>query len=230
MRRQAAASVIASTLFVAVAAPLRAQPQERRFRVTPLVGLGVWGDYYQGPVLFSDGDRDFLEIEPDAGVTVGLQLSYYLTERLAVYVGATYASPDADYVEDRNVRPDIELKTLDVDLGVLFDVARFGSVTPSTFALGGGLSVVSHSPEGMVWDGERIEPTTTSLGVHGLGALDLGLTALLALRVQLELGVVALRLDDLEEALAFADNEAAADLDSEAVTYAQASIGLTLRF
>jgi len=201
------------------------------FSVTPYLGIGFQGEYYDDFVQFSDGGTDLLRIDPGSGLVYGVQLGYRVGPSWTLQVNLATSSPDAKYVEDRKIRPDVELRTSQLEVGVLYDLSTFpvgGKIAP--FLLGGGLSLTFHSLNRFRWKREVIEPSTTSIGVHGLAALDIPLAPKVSLRGQAKLAVISLSLGDLEKKIAFAeDGGVTATLDSGITTYLVISAGVTVR-
>lgn len=201
------------------------------FWVTPYLGIGFQGEYYDDVVQFSDGGTDFLRINPGSGLVYGVQLGYRFRPSWTLQVNVASSAPDAEYVEDLRLRPDVELRTSQLEVGVLYDLSTFpvgGKIAP--FLLGGGLSLTFHSLDRFTWGGQFVEPSSTSIGVHGLAALDIPLAPKVSLRGQAKFAVISLSLGDLEEKIAFAeDGGVTATLDSGITTYLVISAGVTVR-
>ena len=72
------AIVAVTTLFGLAPAPANAQGDEPagRFFLTPHLGVTSESDFVEGAVRFSDGDVDFISIEPGTGLLLGLELGY----------------------------------------------------------------------------------------------------------------------------------------------------------
>src|SRR6266511_5561268 len=65
--------------------------------LTPHVGVVAESEYVEGPVQFSNGDVDYISIDPDTGLLVGLELAYRFSGRLSGFLTLSYASADAGY-------------------------------------------------------------------------------------------------------------------------------------
>lgn len=153
------------------------------FWVTPYLGLGFQAKYYDGVVRFSDGDVDLLSIGSASGLLFGAQVGYRFRKALTLHVNVATSSPDAQYVENGSLRPDVNLQTTQLEAGALYDLGTFpvaGKIAP--ILLGGGVSFTFHSVGRFVWDGRFVEPRTTSVGVHGLIGLDIPIAPKLSLR------------------------------------------------
>ncbi len=201
------------------------------FWVTPYLGVGFQGTYYDDVVQFSDGGMDFLKIDPGSALVYGVQLGYRHRSTWTVNLNVATSSPDAQYVEDLELRPDVDLRTTQLEVGLLYDLSSFpvgGKIAP--FLIGGGLSLTFHSLDRFTWGGNFIEPSNTSIGVHGLAALDIPLVPKVSLRGQAKLAVISLSLSDVEEKIAIAEGGGVtATLDSETTTYFVISVGVTVR-
>jgi hypothetical protein len=200
------------------------------FWVTGYVGLGFQGKYYDGLVRFSDGSVDRLTIDPGSATVYGAALGYRFRPLWSLNLAVATSSPDAQYVEGTTLRPNVGLRTTQLDAGILYDLSQFpvsGKIAP--FAVGGGLTLTFHSVNRFTWGGKVIEPNTTSVGVHGLAILDVPLAPNVSLRGQSKLTVSRLARGDLERKLAFAEGVASATLDGGTATYLVISVGVTLR-
>lgn len=146
----------------------------RSFSVTPYLGVGFQNRYYDGVVRFSDGSTALLTFDPGSDVVLGVQGGYRFQPKLSALVNLATSSPGARYVEDGSLRPDVGLTTMQLDAGLLYDLRTFpvgGKAAP--FSVGGGLSLTFHSLSRFTWNGNIVEPGTTSVGIHGLAALDI---------------------------------------------------------
>ncbi len=201
------------------------------FWVTPYLGIGFQGEYYDDFVQFSDGGSDFLTINPGSGLVYGVQLGYRFRPSWTLHVNLATSSPDAEYKRDLKPQGDVELRTSQLEVGVLYDLSTFpvgGKIAP--FLLGGGLSLTFHSLNRFRWKREVIEPSTTSIGVHGLAAIDIPLAPRVSLRGQAKFAAISLSLGDLEKKIAVAEpGDVTATLDSGTTTYLVISAGVTFR-
>lgn len=202
-----------------------------QFWVTPYLGVGFQNRYYDGVVRFSDGSTKFLTIDPGTDIVFGAQVGYRFRRAWTLYGNVATSSPDAGYVENLNLRPDVGLRTTQVEGGVLYDLRTFpvgGKIAP--FSIGGGLSLTVHSLHRFTWDGNFIEPSTTSVGVHGLAALDIPLAPKLSLRGQAKLTLSRLARGDLEDKIAFAEGGGVTGrLDGKTLANFLISGGVTIR-
>jgi hypothetical protein len=195
--------------------------------LTPHIGVVAESEYVEGPVHFSNGDVDYISIDPDTGLLIGVDLAYRFSGRVSGFLTLAYAAADAGYVEKDRLRPDVGLDTVRIQPGVRFDVASFGS---STLAFGAGLSLDFISVDGLVWHDRAMAPDSASIGLFGLAALDVGLTSRLTLRAQLDLELSHPFLGDLERQLALAEGERDASVDEDARTALILGLGLGIRF
>jgi hypothetical protein len=225
----AGATLLAGAVLLLSSTPARGgpAPARARFSLTPHMGIVAESEYVEGPVQFSNGDVDFISIDPDTGLLVGLDVGYRFGERLSGFVALSYATADAGYVEKDNLRPDVDLDTVRIQPGLLFDVASFGS---TTLAIGGALSFDFVSVDRLVWHDRLVHPDTTEVGLLGLAALDVGLTNRLSLRAQLGLEVSHPFLGDLEDNLALAEGERGADIDADTRTALLLGVDLAIWF
>lgn len=198
---------------------------------TAYVGVGFQGEYYDDIVQFSDGGTDFLKIDPGSSLVFGMQVGYRIRSSWTVQVNLATSSPDAEYIEDLRLRPDVRMKTTQLEVGILYDLSSFpvaGKIAP--LMLGGGVSLTFHSLDRFSWGGNFVEPKTTSIGAHGLAALDVPVAPRISLRGQAKLAVIALSLSDLEEKVAIAEGGGVtAALDGRTISYFVISAGVTVR-
>jgi hypothetical protein len=131
----------------------------RRFTLGVLVGLGAQSEYHDGPVQFSDGDVEFLSVDPGPSLQLGLSAAYLFGERLAGNLTLWYGNSDANYIENDNFRRDLEVSTTAIDLGVTYQIVTTSKVR---FAAGGGLTLAFQSVDRMVW--EDYQPSTSAIG------------------------------------------------------------------
>ncbi len=190
-----------------------------------VAGLGAQSEYHDGFVRFSDGDVDFLAVEPGTSLNLGLSGAYPFGARIDGYATLWFGTADARYIEKDNVRPDVGITTTTIDLGASYHVLATSKLR---FLAGGGLAIGFQSVDDMTWDGRRIAPSTSVIGLHGLGVLDVSITPRTAFRALLRLGLGIPRLSDFENELARAEGEASADVDSESRTDALLAVGVAI--
>ncbi len=221
-----AAAALASLLSSAAVADEESQPSRGRLTITPYVGLVFQSEYYEDFVLFRGEDPEFLLIEPETGPALGLDLAYLFTPKLAGYVQLSYLSTEARYIEDDNLRPDVDFDMLRLEAGVRYTLASLGAKRAPLFG-GGGLSFTSHSVDNMRWDDRPVEASATSVGVHALLGIDYPVGSSLSLRGALKLSFTPLNLDELENEIAQAERELA-ELDGETSRVLELQFGLTI--
>ena len=199
--------------------------------IAPYLGLGFQSAYYDGVVQFSDGGSDFLTVDPGTSVILGAQLGYRFNPKWTLHLNVSTASPNATYVEDLTPRPDVDLRTTQFEAGLLYQVTTFRVGRETTpLAVGGGLSLTSHSVKRFTWNGNAIRPATTAAGAHALAALDIPLGPKLDFHGQAKLSVTPLSLGDLEEKLAAAQGGGVtAALDAGTSMYFQFVFGVAVR-
>ncbi len=201
------------------------------FWLAPYLGVGFQGEYHDAIVVFADGDRELLRLDPGTAIAYGVQVGYRTGMAWTVHANLSHSVPEARYVENNNVRPNVDLKTTQLELGLLYDLSTFpiaDKIAP--FFIGGGLSLTFHSFDPFRWDDEFIEPSSTSIGVHGLAVLDIPLAPKVSLRGQAKLTASSLALGDLNDKIAFAEGTAIVNsLDGGIATYFVLSAGLTFR-
>lgn len=232
-------TVIASGLLLL---PNLADAQARRSRpqatkqpgnvwIAPYIGIGFQNAYYDGVVQFSDGSSEFLTVDPATSVLAGAQFGYRFSPKWTLHVNVSTTSPSAEYIEDLTPRPDNSLRTNQFEVGLLHDAASFRvGRDQAPIAIGGGLSVTNHSLKRFTWDGNAIRPSTTSIGAHGLAALEIPLAPKLNFRGQAKVSVTPLSLGDLEEKIAAAEGGAVtASLDGGTSVAFQMLFGVSYR-
>ena len=199
--------------------------------ITPHIGLGFQGEYHDAIVQFADGDLELLRLDPGSGIVFGVQAGFRVGPAVTFHTSLGYSKVDADYVEDTNIRPRVGMKTSQLEAGILYDLSTFpvaGKIAP--FLVGGGLSLTFHSFDPFRWDDVFIEPSSTSIGVHGLAALDIPLAPKLSFRGQVKVTAMSLALGDLNDKIAFGEGTAIANpLDGGIATYIVLSGGITIR-
>ncbi len=201
------------------------------FWVTPYLGVGFQGEYHDGIIEFANGDRELLRLDPGSAIVLGVQAGYRTGTAVTLQLNLAYSAPEARYIEDNNIRPSVDVKTTQLELGLLYDLSTFpiaDKIAP--VLIGGGLSLTFHSFDIFRWDDTFIEPSSTSIGVHGLAALDIPLAPKISLRGQAKLTASSLALGDLNDKIAFAEGTAIVNsLDGGIATYFVLSAGLTFR-
>ena len=201
------------------------------FWVTPYLGVAFQGEYHDGLVQFADGDIELLRLDPGSALVYGVQAGYRTGMAVTLQANLSYSVPEARYIEDNNIRPGVDVKTTQLELGLLYDLSTFpiaDKIAP--FLIGGGLSLTFHSFDPFQWSGDFIQPSSTSIGVHGLAALDIPLAPKISLRGQAKLTASSLALGDLNDKIAFAEGTAIVNsLDGGISTYFVLTAGLTFR-
>lgn len=191
----------------------RAQPnpsgQHGKLWIAPYIGFGFQSAYYDDVVQFSDGTSEFLTVDPGSSVLAGAQFGYRFNPKWTLHVNVSTTATSAEYIEDLAPRPDNSLRTNQLEAGLLYDAAslRVGR-DRAPLAIGGGLSVTNHSLKRFTWNGNAIRPGSTSIGAHGLAALEIPLASKLNFRGQAKVSVTPLSLGDLEEKIAAAQGGA----------------------
>lgn len=199
--------------------------------VAPYIGVGFQSTYYDDVVQFSDGSSDFLTVDPGSSVLLGLQFGYRFSPKWTLHLNASTSSPSAEHIEDLTPQPDNNLRTTQLEAGLLHDVAalRVGRDN-APISIGGGLSLTSHSLKRFTWNDNAIRPSTTSVGVHGLAALEIPLAPKLNFRGQAKVSVTPLSLGDLEDKIATAEGGGVtAGLDAGTSTNLQMTFGVAYR-
>ena len=100
-------AVVATVALVSASAPARADS----LTLSPFLGVVSESDVVNGAVRFSDGGVDFISIEPELGLMIGVELGLQLRPKLVGMLALSYASADATYFEDDTQRPDIGVST-----------------------------------------------------------------------------------------------------------------------
>lgn len=229
--------IACGALLLPSSASSQSRPQPRASKpagaiwVAPYIGVGFQSSYYDDVVQFSDGSSDFLMVDPGTSVLLGLQLGYRFSPKWTLHLNASTSSPNAEYIEDLTPRPDNDLRTTQFEAGLLHDVAalRVGRDN-APLSIGGGLSMTSHSLRRFTWNGNAIRPSTTSVGAHGLAALDIPLAPKLNFHGQAKVSVTPLSLGDLEDKIAAAEGGGVtASLDAGTSTNFQLLFGVAYR-
>jgi len=228
----ACAVLLLPSLVAAQARPPKQAPKPAgAIWVAPYIGVGFQTAYYDNVVQFSDGSSAFLTVDPGSSVLLGLQAGYRFSPKWTLHVNASTSSPNAEYIEDLTARPDNDLRTTQLEAGLLYDVAavRVGR-NNAPLSVGGGLSLTSHSLKRFTWNGNAIRPSTTSIGAHALAALEIPLAPKLNFRGQAKVTVTPLSLGDLERRIAAAEGgPVTASLDAGTSTSFQMLFGVSYR-
>ncbi len=237
--RWSTAIVLIGCAGVLVATPVSSQQARARAPGAWWVGahleLAFQGTYMDNAIVrFSDGGTDFLLIDPGSAIGFGAQVGYRFQPKWTAQFAVSTASIGAHYVEDLTPRPDIDVKTTQVEVGLVYDVSSL-SVGRKTapFAIGGGLSLTVHSLQRFTWSGEFVEPSTMSIGVHGLAALDIPLAPKVNFRGQAKLTIIPLSVGDLEEKIGQAESvggaPVTATIDDGTVTHFALFAGIVFK-
>lgn len=221
-------AIVAVIIWLALApSPANAQGDEAagRFFITPHLGVTSESDFVDGAVRFSDGGVDFISIEPGTGLLLGVELGYTFGPKLDGVLTLSYATADARYIEDGRLRPDASIDTIRIQPGVMYSVFDNDKVDIS---VGGGLTIARLSLDRMVWNDRAVNAASTAIGVFGAGGLDVALSARASLHVHLALEVTRPSYGELEERLAFADGEAASEVDHDLRQALLLAVGVTI--
>lgn len=215
------------TLLAASSGEAISQPASKpsAFVISPHVGVASESSYVEGPVVFSDGDVDFVLVEPDTAALFGVELSYWFSQRLAGVLGLSYAIADARYIEDNEVRPDVGIDTLRIQPGVMANIA---SSDKFAFDVGGGVTIYRISLDGLVWNDRRFDASGGGLGLYGAAGIDVPLSGRLSFHSHLLLELSRPFYGGLEDDLAFADGEAGAEVDHDTRLGAVLAVGVSI--
>jgi hypothetical protein len=200
-------------------------PESSRFSVTPHLGVVSESDFVSGLVRFSDGDTDYISIEPRTGLLLGAEVSYRFRPKISGVLGLSFTSADARYIEKDSIRREAGVSTIRIQPGVMVDVVQ-GRTTD--VAVGGGLTLAWISIEDLFWDGGRVDPDSTAIGVFGAGAIDVALSRRLSFHAHLAIELSKPSYGDLEDGLARADREVAAEVDHDVRSALLLGVGLTI--
>lgn len=196
-----------------------------RFFLTPHLGVTSESDFVDGAVRFSDGDVDFISIEPGNGLLLGIEFGYTFGSKLDGILALSYATADARYIENGDLRPDANIDTIRIQPGVMYNVVDNGKVG---VAVGGGVTLARLSLDRVVWNDRSVNAASTALGVFGAGGLDVSLSPRASLHVHLALEVTRPSYGDLEDGLAFADGEVASKVDHDLRQALLLALGVTI--
>lgn len=188
--------------------------------LSPSIGFGSQGTFYNGIISFSDSSVDFLMIDPGSAFTLGLEIGHRFQPSLTGYFSLSTSLAGARYIEDLTVRPKLDLRTTRFEFGILHDIGKIKSgPTWIPIQVGGGLSLVSTKLKNFTWDGILISSSSTSLGFHGLGALEIPFGPNTSFRGQIRLNFTSPSYGDLEKKIAAAEGGGVtASMDSGWIT------------
>lgn len=214
----------AALLLVLAASPARAQGvEEGKYSITPFLGGISDSDIVSGPVTFSDGDTDFISLEPGSVLMLGLELDMRLKPKLHGNLMISYASGAARYFEGDNRRADASVHTTRIQPGVIWELLRSGKLAVGA---GGGLTIARVTMDDLVWNDRPVSARGTALGLYGAGELDVRISQLVSLHLHLVLEASRMSFGDLEDELAFADGEAGAEVDHDTRTSLAFALGV----
>jgi len=195
------------------------------FAITPHIGVTSESAFVDGPIVFSDGGVDYVLVEPRTGVLLGLELSYWFSKKLAGVLALSYATADARYIENNDLRRDVGIDTLRIQPGVMVNVLgtdKFG------LDVGGGLTIARISLDSLVWNDRVISPSSTAIGLFGAAGIDVTLTPRLSFHSHLMLELSRPSYGDFEDEIARADGETGADVDHNTRAALILAIGLSI--
>lgn len=207
--------------------PAFAQPATRtsKFAITPHLGVVSEGAYADGPIVFSDGDVDYILVEPRTALLIGVEVAYRFTPKLAGVLGLSFASADARYIENNDVRRDVGFDTIRIQPGVMANILSSDKLA---LDLGGGLTIYQISIDGFVWNDRRVDPGGGGLGLFGAAAIDVPLTPRLSFHSHLMLELSRPFYGGFEDDIAFADGEVGASVDHDTRLGAVLGVGLSI--
>lgn len=189
-----------------------APPSQATLSITPHIGVVSESDFVDGLVRFSDGDTDFISIEPRTGLLLGAALNYRFQPRVTGVLGLSYTFADARYIEKDNFRRDGGVSTIRIQPGVMVNVVRTGKLDLS---VGGGLTIARIALDDMVWDGGRIDSSSTAIGLFGAAGIDVPLSRRVSFHAHLAVELSRPSYGDFENALARADGEVGSEVDHD---------------
>lgn len=208
--------VVSTTTLGAVIGPGTAFAQEApppsRLSITPHLGVVSESDFVNGLVRFSDGDTDFISIEPRTGLLFGVALNYRFQPKVTGVLGLSYTVAGARYIEKDNFRRDAGISTIRIQPGVMVNVLSAGR---SDVSVGGGLTIARIAIDDIVWNGGRVESSSTAIGLFGAAGIDVPLSGRVSFHAHLALELSKPSYGDLEDGLARADGEFASEVDHD---------------
>lgn len=226
--KQLVGITVATTLGVgSTAAIAQEAPPPATFSITPHVGVVSESAFVDGLVLFSDGDTDFISVEPSTGLLLGVELGYRFRPKLSGVLALSFTTASARYIEKDNVRRDAGVSTIRLQPGVMFDVVSSGAVN---VAVGGGLTIARVSFEDIIWNDRRVDPSSTMIGLFGAGGVDIAFSRRASFHAHLALELNKPSYGDFEDGLARADGEAGAEVDHDLRTAVILAVGVTFTF
>lgn len=195
------------------------------FSITPHVGVTSEGAFADGPAVFSDGDIDYILVEPGTATLLGLEVGYRFSSKLEGQLALSYAMTEARYIEKDNLRRDVDFDTLRIQPGLMVRVVDASKVAVD---VGGGLTIARISMDGMVWNDRPISPSATAIGLFGAAGLDIPITPRLAFHAHLNLELARPFYSGFEDDLARADGESGAEIDHDMRAALLFAIGLRI--
>ena len=187
-------------------------PSQSTLSITPHLGLVSESAFVDGLVRFSDGDTDFISIEPRTGLLLGVALNYRFRPKVTGVLALSYAFADARYIEKDNFRRDGGVSTIRLQPGVMVNVVTAGKVDIS---VGGGLTIARIAIDDFIWDGTRIDSSSTAIGLFGAAGIDIPLSRRMSFHAHLALELSKPSYGEFEDNLARADGEAASEVDHD---------------
>lgn len=192
--------------------------------ITPHVGVVSESAFVDGLVRFSDGDTDFISIEPRTGILLGVELNYRFRPKVSGVLALSYTTASARYIEKDNLRRDAGTTTIRLQPGVMVDVVDTGKLA---VAVGGGLTIARIAFEDINWDGGRVDPRSTAIGLFGAVGIDVALSRRASFHAHLALELNKPSYGDIEAGLARADGEIGSDVDHDLRTAVLLVAGVT---
>lgn len=186
--------------------------QPAKLSLTPHLGVVSESDFVSGVVRFSDGDTDFISIEPGTGLQLGAELNYRFRPKVTGVLGLSYTIASARYIEKDNVRRDVGVSTIRLQPGVMVSVVNAGK---AEISVGGGLTIARVAIDDMRWDGFPVDPSSTAIGLFGAAGIEVPLSGRASFHGHLVLELNKPSYGDLESGLARADGEAASEVDHD---------------
>ena len=95
-----------SICFGSTAALAQNAAEPATLSITPHVGVVSESAFVDGLVRFSDGDTDFISIEPRTGILLGVELGYRFRPKVSGVLALSYTTASVRYIEKDNFRRD----------------------------------------------------------------------------------------------------------------------------
>lgn len=187
-------------------------PRPAALSITPHVGVVSESAFVDGLVRFSDGDTDFISIEPRTGILLGVELGYRFRPKISGVLALSYTTAGARYIEKDNFRRDAGVSTIRLQPGLMVDVVHGGK---TAVAVGGGLTIARIAFEDVNWDGVRVDPRSTAIGLFGAVGIDVALSRRASFHAHLALELNKPSYGDFEAGLARADGEFGSEVDHD---------------